>query len=154
MNPLKRFAKNISELDQTDILRTVFLLPEVQDLIVALNTQGQLFDLGVNAEGIPLKTIGGDYSESYKKTKARLLLPTDRVTLRLTGDYYDTFHVEVGKDFILILSNPLKNGVDLFERWGRDVEGLTDDSIETLIETLLLNEFIKETERRMFVGIT
>lgn len=109
---------------------------QILDLIIELNTREQLFNQGVNSDGTPLTLIGGRYSESTIEGvpgkfagKRELGLPTDHVTLFQTGDFYASWRVflDSNNDFE-ITNNPIKDGVNILDRWGVRVLGLTGES--------------------------
>ena len=59
------------------------------------------------------------------------------------GDFYDSFTVTpTANANYTIDSDPMKNGKSLFKRWGENVEGLTDENAEKVIDYLRL-EFYK-----------
>ena len=109
---------------------------EVLDEVVRLNTDEQLFQ-GIDSEGTPLQDIGGKYSDNTVALKQLKGQPTDRVTLFDEGDFYDSFFATAEADGIEIMANYLKSGVDLRDRWGDELAGLTDESIEELKLTLI-----------------
>lgn len=123
-------------LEESGLFFRVFDQKEVKAYIVYLNTQFQLFD-GVNAKGVPLDDIGGSYAESTIKRKKRKGQPTDRVTLKDTGDFYKTFSVDVFDDELYIEASTIKRGGNLVDRWGNDLIGLTDPAKKELIEFVL-----------------
>ena len=109
-----------------------------KDYIIYLNTEKQLYESGVNSENIDLRDIGGDYAISTKIQKQIEGQPIDRVTLKDYGDFYNTFEVEIEpNNDIIIDANPIKENDNLFNRWGVDVLGLTDSSIEQLNDLIL-----------------
>lgn len=132
----------------------VFSDDQVQDFVLELNTgggifargiKGQLFS-GVDSTGNELADIGGDYSPITIQEKQFKGLPTDRVTLFDEGDFYNTFRIDVSKDSISILANTIKEGVDLQNRWGDELLGLTDESRSKLINEIIpiIIAYIKE----------
>ena len=117
---------------------------EVSEFIVFLNTDVQLNDEGVNSLGVRLSSIGGNYAPSTARKKRRN--PGD-VNLKDTGKFYDSFSVIVqpNGDFV-INSQPIKNGVSLFNRWGDKVEGLTKENAQLVferIEELIIHELLE-----------
>jgi len=136
-----KFIENIANMNVTQLLKKVLSDKEVQDFIVHLNTDVQLFDLGIDSTGVRLSSIGGSYSQftlSLNPQKKK-----DRVTLKDTGDFHNSFKVNpLGNGDFEITSDPIKDGVSLFERWGDDVEGLTPNNHEKVID--LLEEKILE----------
>ena len=133
---LTDLVNNGLRLEDSGLFFRVFDQKEVKAYIVYLNTQFQLFD-GVNAKGVPLDDIGGSYAESTIKRKARKGQPTDRVTLKDTGDFYKTFSVDVFDDELYIEASTIKRGENLVDRWGNDLIGLTDPAKKELIEFVL-----------------
>ncbi|PHR23552.1 MAG: hypothetical protein COA36_16610 [Desulfotalea sp.] len=128
---IQRFAK----ASISDLLVMALRDSQVQDAILELNTQAQLFDLGEDSEGIKLSAIGGSYSSvtlALHPEKSK-----DKITLRDTGKYYDSFKLtpESTGDF-KITSNPNKNGRSLFERWGDKVEGLNEGNYQKALDII------------------
>lgn len=142
---LSDLVENGRALTINKALFFVFSKPENQDLIIELNTEGQLFLKGVDSTGKDLSDIGGDYSEFTIQEKKFKSLPFDHVTLFDEGDFYDTFAVDVMKDAILIEANTIKEGQDLQDRWGTDILGLNDESLTILIDEIIpeIIEFVK-----------
>ena len=133
---LRDVLTNVINLDSDEVMFVVLSRPDVQELIVILNTDEQLFQ-GINADGISLNDIGGDYSlfttVPIKKAKG---LPFNFVTLFDEGDFYDTFKVKVQKDGFIIEADTIKEGTDLQDRWGFELLGLTDESKNELVENI------------------
>lgn len=98
--------------------------------IVDLNTQSQLFDKGIDSEG---QTITPGYSPltiSIKRSKGQ---PTDRVTLRDTGDFHRSFKISYGNDAFAIFADDPK-AQKLENKYGSEIFGLTPDSLDEAIE--------------------
>lgn len=123
----------------------VFSDDQIQDFVLELNTgggifargiKGQLFS-GVDSTGNELADIGGDYSPITIQEKQFKGLPTDRITLFDEGDFYRSFRIDVSKDSVSISANTIKEGVDLQNRWGDELLGLTDESRNKLIDELI-----------------
>ncbi len=128
---IERFARaNVSNLVVLALRDS-----EVQQEILDLNTQAQLFDLGQDSEGVKLSSIGGDYSPVTLRLHPEK--KKDVVTLKDTGDYYDTFKLtpESSGDF-KISSNPMKDGTNLFDRWGDKIEGLNNENYVKALEII------------------
>ena len=105
------------------------------------NEYGQLFLNGVDSEGVSLSSIGGDYSPQTQGIKRFEGLPFDRVTLFQEGDFYKSWDFKQNKDSFQLTANTIKDGQDLENRWGQDIIGLTDESIQRL-NTEVLPEII------------
>jgi hypothetical protein len=113
---------------------------QVKDLIIALNTEGQLMTEHVDALGNQL------FNQYTQRTTYAQSDPLGRggqpYEVFQTGDYYDTFRVQIGAGFIEITSNPEKPGGSLYEMYNENLEGLTESSIK------ILNEFVRGLYQR------
>lgn len=108
---------------------------ELIDLIIYLNTEAQLYDRGVNSDGIRLDSIGGSYASSTIAIKESKGQPTDRVTLRDSGDFYNSWIVFLNDDYDLeINADPIKETGNLFNRWGKEIVGLTDENLVLVVK--------------------
>ena len=113
----------------------IFAIDEqVQDEIVRLNTQDQLFDKGIDS----LNDTLGDYSPITVTIKRRKGQKTSNITLKDTGEFYDSFDVVVKRDGLEITADTMKEDNDLAEMFGIDILGLTDDSLDKLIREYIL----------------
>ncbi len=132
----------------------VFSDDQIQDFVLELNTgggifargiKGQLFS-GIDSTGNELADIGGDYSPITIQEKQFKGLPTDRITLFDEGDFYSSFRIDVSKESISILANTIKEDVDLQNRWGDELLGLTDESRSKLLNEIIpiIIDYIKE----------
>ena len=125
-----------------DLYRELFYSPGFTDLIIRLNTEGEAGSQlahGVDATNTDLSEIGGEYSPYTKMLKAEksgVAGITDFVTLKYTGDFYRSFRCQFrdsGNGEIEITADTIKEGgVDLLTRWGKNIIGLDDQSLETL----------------------
>lgn len=123
-------AELMANISPARVLRDVLGKPEVQQYIIELNTEGQLLE-GVNSLGVKLSTIGGNYSVRTMKLKG-LTDPT-KVNLFDTGDYYKSFIiVPLNSGDFVIKSDPIKEDNNLEKRYGKDLEGLTNENLEKL----------------------
>ncbi len=145
MERLRRVLKNVMDLDYNEIMSKALSFRIVQEEIVRLNTDEQLFEEGINAEGVKLTTIGGDYAPVTVLKKRAEGLPFNRVTLFDTGEFYDSFYVKVGDTYFDIVADTAKEGgTDLRDRWGEEILGLTDESIAALKKLLVEEGILKE----------
>ncbi len=127
----------IGFLEQSDrIVNLILSRPDVQQFIIKMNTDDQLFKDGINNLGVTLESIGGSYTSFTISEKTRKGQPTDRITLKDTGDFYSSFRIELGSDFFEITANTIKDGTDLRSRWGDEILGLTDENLQRLIDKL------------------
>jgi hypothetical protein len=128
---LTDFVNKGLDLNKSNVFFHVFSRKDVQEFIVFLNTNIQLFR-GFDANAQLLEDIGGSYTAYTIRQKKKKGDPFDRVTLKDTGDFYRSFNVKVFDDEFLIDAYYLKGGEDLRGRWGDDLAGLTELSKEKL----------------------
>ncbi len=141
---LSDLIDNVKGLSYDSALFFVFSNDEIQEFAIELNTgapnnsqYGQLFLHGVDANGTPLTSIGGGYAPITKDLKRFDGLPIDHVTLYQDGDFYRSWRFIQTKDGFFLRADTLKEGVDLTDRWGDDIIGLNNDSIQAIIEAIL-----------------
>lgn len=129
------YRDRLRKIDEGTIFKVVFNRSQIKEEIIYLNTQKQLFELGVNSRGENL----GEYSPVTKAFKQAKGQPTDRITLKDTGEFYRSFRVFVQSNQITIVANPVKDDSNLFEDFGTEILGLTPTSIENLKPLVIEN---------------
>ncbi len=131
-NKLTKAAK----IDQRALLQQIFRSTELQEDIIYYNTINQLFEKGEDKLGRTLESIGGGYHPYTVEIKLQKGQPVDRVTLKDTGQFYDSWKVVVpnGADYIMLVANPIKDGKDINEEWGGYVIGLNRDNMQKVID--------------------
>lgn len=136
MEALTKLLQAVTAIDKNKIINTS--IRKNKDEVIILNTESQLFFKGIDSTGTKLESIGGGYSAFTKNIKSIKGQPTNRVTLKDTGEFYDTFTVSAKDkdDSFTINANTIKDEDDLTDRWGEDIIGLTDESIEELNEII------------------
>jgi hypothetical protein len=103
----------------------------IRDLIVFMNTEDQLGEDHVNSKGEELFNIFTQRTTySLFDKKGRGGKPYE---LKDTGEFWRSFKAKVGRGFIVITSDPFKGEDNIFEAYGNDVEGLTEENLEALI---------------------
>ena len=145
-------AMNFKRLDVHKITRQSLDSTQLQQDIISLNTEDQLYDKGVFADGSPTgkyaaNTIEGTKYYLGKKQKGQ---PYNHITFKDTGELYESIRFNnKAKEFELV-GNTVKDGVDLEDRYGNPLIGLTDDSlgevsdyIFPIIKEITLNEILK-----------
>jgi len=131
---LKRFI-NLGE----NVFKIVFDNEETKAEIIRLNTQEQLFEEGVDSNGQRIEPAYAPLTVDIKRLEG---LPSDRVTLFQSGEFYESFTVTVGANFFTIDANDVKEDTRLFEKYGEDVLGLTDESFNDLL--VLIQDIVYE----------
>jgi len=127
---LYALVQRISSLDEGLIFEIVFNDSRIKDEIIRLNTEEQLFRRGIDSDGKSLGTYS-PFTVEIKKKKGQ---PTNRITLKDTGEFYDSFRVTANRVSITIDADPIKDDNNLFDDFGEEILGLTDESREKLKE--------------------
>ena len=108
---------------------------DVQNEIIRMNTEDQLEKDGIDSLGRSL----GSYSPltiMYKKMKGQRY---DHVTLKDTGEFYNSWRVTVTVNEVGFDADDQKDDTALFEVYGVDVLGLTDENMQYLKEMIVEN---------------
>jgi hypothetical protein len=131
-------AKKFINLNEQEIYSKVVNTPEIKAEAVRLNTQVQLYEKGENTFGQKMRSIyarfGNWYSSFTINLKQEKRQPTDRVTLKDTGEFYSTFKARYDGE-LKITANTIKDGEDLQITWGQ-VIGLNEESKTELVQKI------------------
>lgn len=121
-----------------DILIGIAKERDTQDFVLELLRQ-QLFDDGVE---------GFEYAESTIEIKRKKNQPIDRVTLRDTGLFYDSWQIQATNEAFIITSDSEKNGFDLYSKYPEDkvIQTMNEDVLEQIREyfELRLSEIVNQ----------
>lgn len=132
--PLRTLADKFIKIDPAALISEIIKEEHsVRTFILERNRKGQLFEKGIDALGKSL----GEYSNFTINQKIDDGLPHDRITLFQDGDFYETFDIIIFKRSFEIIADPVKPDSNLFDEFGVDIVGLTEESKE------LLSIFIK-----------
>ena len=110
--------------------------------IVYLNAQDQLYEEGINRLGVSIM----DYAPYRPLTiaiKEQKGQPTNRVTLRDTGDFESSFYLEVSNKQFEVKASDWKTEA-LIKKYGRQILGLTDENISSLIWDYIYPDIIEK----------
>lgn len=131
---VKTICKNAMKLDSDKILKKVFSDSELKTFVLDLNRIDQLYDKGVTADDKYLGnysavTIEGTKNFKGKEEKGQRY---DHITLKDTGDFYDSFRLKTESSDFIIRADTEKPDVDLMT-YGK-ILGLDNESKTKLIE--------------------
>lgn len=165
---LRKIAKHAKEINFESFFNEAWSDEYVQEIIIDLNTagdlirgKGQLYHFGIDSKGEKLYKYA-EVTKKYKKLEGHVF---DRVTLSDTGKFYASFYVVPDSNGFKIIADPQDGRItdyslprydiydpqdleffrrnqpkpNLFERYGEDIVGLTDESKEILIKSILTN---------------
>lgn len=116
--------------------------------IVDLNVEDQLYERGVNALGVSISDYK-PYSPFTVEIKRMKGQPTNRVTLRDTGDFHSSFYVEAGNEQFEIKAADDKTA-SLIKKYGREIFGLTDENLKDIIENYIYPDLLDRTRKTIF----
>ena len=148
--PIFKVTQKILTLEgrENQIFRLVLDNKTIKDLIVFLNTDQQLGTEHVDSLGQALfNSLTDRTTYSLFDKKGRGGQP---YTLEDTGAFYRSFKTTIGNGFIIIESDPFKGDDNLFETYGKEIEGLTESSLEALIK--IAHEFFVKWYRKQILG--
>ena len=126
-----RLLDNIIALNENQIINEILSNKEFQQFIIDLNTEGQLFEKGIDSLGASL----GDYTDFTKAVKRIKGQRLDHITLEDTGDFYKSFAIKVQNGGFLITADGQKEDTNLLEEYG-EVLGLTDENLQIVIDAI------------------
>ena len=135
-------------LRQYDDILGEFLVQEIKnysDEIVGLITQNQLYEQGINGNKTEIMSYA-PYRPSTIKYKSKRGQPTNRVTLKDTGEWYSSLAVAFDVDgfYVTSLTDNVKSGY-LKKKYGDKILRLTNENL-----SLLLNEYIRPKLKEHF----
>lgn len=135
---LLRFFDRMIDIDIDLIISNILKDEEFQRFIIDLNTEGQLFEKGIDALGASLgdytiATIEGTVNFEGKKDKGQRF---DHITLKDTGDFYKSFAIKVQNGGFLIVADGRKEDTDLLTEFGKEILGLTDENLQIVIDAI------------------
>jgi hypothetical protein len=132
---IDKFKKVGEELDTGEIAKNI--VRDNDNILIDMNAQDQLYAKGVNRLGVRI-----DEYQPYRpltiQVKIEKRQPYDRVTLKDTGEFYDSFYVETAEDRFYIKASDEKTNW-LIKKYGAEIFGLTNDSLAEFI-----NDYVKD----------
>ena len=136
-------TKLIAQKDQEGkIFKLVLDNRFIRQLITHLNTDEQLGKERVNSLGEHL----GIYSHATELLSDGRKKAGEFINLNDTGAFWESWKVEITEAFIDIDANPFKEETNLFDEYGIEILGLTDENLQILINEatkLYINYFRK-----------
>ena len=124
---LYEYLENAKKLDENKAWVYAFSEQSIKDEIIRLIQDEQL-QAGIDANG----DIMGYYSLFTEWITNGRKQEGDPYTLEDTGAFYSSMFVKVGDDYFIVDADGQKDNENLFVKFGDDIIGLTDESIEKL----------------------
>lgn len=133
---IDKFKKVGEELDTGEIAKKI--VRDNDNILIDMNAQDQLYAKGVNRLGVRI-----DEYQPYRpltiQVKIEKRQPYDRVTLKDTGEFYDSFYVETAEDRFYIKASDEKTNW-LIKKYGAEIFGLTNNSLAEFINDYVRDE--------------
>ena len=153
MPTFSEIGNKLVKIDTNKIAETIFKKPDVIKWILGSIT-GRLFKTGIAGDGTRLKTdesIGAAvYSSFTIGLKREDGQPTNKVTLKDTGEFYDSFHIFARNTYFEIVAqfekeegNIYDNFTFLFQNEDEFIEAITSMTVEEF-ENLLFKEVYED----------
>lgn len=139
---LDRVKKVKEALDSGRIAKEI--VRDNDNILIDMNAQDQLFAKGVNRLGVRVDEYR-PYSPFTIKVKIEKRQPYDRVTLKDTGEFYDSFYVETAEDRFYIKASDEKADW-LIKKYGAEIFGLTNESLAEFINDYVKDEAAKKVK--------
>lgn len=99
-------------------------LEKTKEIALDIITDDQLFDKGIDGDGNKLPLPYAPFTIDIKKLLGQ---PTDRITLKDTGSFYDGFFGNINGDDIITGSSDSKSS-DLHQEWGQSISSMTKEN--------------------------
>lgn len=133
-------------LDSGAWLRDIIMANEA--VICDMNAEGQLYQKGVNTYGVPIMDYMPytPYTIEVKTIKGQ---PTDRVTLRDTGEFHESFYIEASDTQFVIKAHDWKTE-KLIRKYGREILGLTRENLNELIHSYIYPELLSKAKETIY----
>ena len=121
-----------------------------EDWIVSCVATKQLYVKGENALGVEISSYMPytPFTIEIKKEKGQ---PTDRVTLRDTGDFYDSMKVDAERTYFEIVADDWKTE-ELKGKYGDDILGLNAEHKGQLIWDKMYPDLLQYAKGLIFRG--
>lgn len=128
---VQAIIEKLKKINSGSVLNELSKDENLKENIIHYNTVEQLYDKGIDDTG---KLITPLYSKKTFGIKTSKGQRTDHVTLKDTGEFYNSFRVLNTPDGLLITADSIKDDTDLRERYGKEIIGLTDVSLNKVIK--------------------
>jgi hypothetical protein len=147
---LSSVVKDLRKFNAVRRMDEVIGEDRTRQLIISLNTWTQLYDEGIDSEGVRLSSIGGEYASStMQRVDAignRKSSPSS-VNLFDSGDFYKSFKAEpMGQGKVQLTADTRKPDNDLADRYGENLAGLTNENnkkVQEFVVGIVLDDLLR-----------
>lgn len=145
MTPLDNKISALQQFQDELNKRVLDAVRIVEAEILDMNTDEQLFK-GIDAIGNQITPEYSPFTVQIKRFKGQ---PTNRVTLKDTGDFYRSFYIEYSNTDFEIKAKDEKTD-KLGRKYGYQIFGLTPQNVQEIIE-LIHPEMIEDLRKTIDV---
>lgn len=122
------------------------IIAEIQETILDIVREKQLYKKGISGLGARLVPPYTNYTKALKRIKGQ---PTNRVTLKDTGDFYQEMYVTARDGKYFITSSDWKTP-HLEEKYGAAIMAVTDDNNKIINEEEILPRLLEWILKGLF----
>ena len=142
MNVIEEKIQSLENIQRSIDIYVKEIIEVNEDVIIDMNVNKQLYELGVNSNDISLDSFAPYHriTVEYKLAKNQ---PIDRVTLRDTGAFHRSFYVIAYDSHFTIYASDDKAEALIF-KYGDDILGLTPDNLNILTWEYVYEALIKK----------
>jgi len=138
INQIKGVRKNINRFIDKSVGENAHI---IEDNI----TEDQLHDKGEDGLGRSLGQYS-DFTKQFKNTIAAQLgrdNRSDHITLKDTGEFYESIKVTLSSRGVEISSRPQKDDTNLIDEFGEEILFLNEENLEAFRQDILLDDLRK-----------
>jgi hypothetical protein len=132
MDIFERKIRPLEDFQENANARVLAQVEAKEADVVRLNAEEQLYAAGVRSDGSDIEPPYTPFTVRLKGFRGQ---PTDRVTLRDTGDFHRSFRLEFNADEFEIVAGDIKEQ-RLKAKYGDLILGLTEANTQKLIELI------------------
>ena len=116
-----------------------------EELILEYNSEDQLLEQGIDTSNTKIASFAPyhPYTVSVKRIKGQ---PTNKVTLRDTGEFHESFYINYLIGGFEIKSNDEKAQI-LEDKYGEEIFGLSEENFSDFLDHYVLPEIQKLADR-------
>ena len=133
MGDIGETIRKFKSLNFKKIIISILNTSEIKEFIIQME-QERLFNLGEDSTGASL----GEYAPFTVVIKQEKGQRFDHITLKDTGEFYESFTFHATGTELIFNANPVKEDNNLFDNFGIDILGLNDFDKSRLIERIYI----------------
>jgi hypothetical protein len=149
---LRRVRRTVNKIENAIYPTMQQVFNKYDNVIKEYNTQQQLFDKGQDSKGLRLKpyargaTSQKPYASSTISIKIRKGQPTDRITLKDTGAFYNDVNVIAEPDKLIIEAS-IEYAKYLVARYGEDILGVQNQNLQDFYDKYIEQQLDKNINK-------